>query len=390
VAPSLCVEVGELTVQDLARKHRPRTFDQVAGQRQVSLVLQAMVRNGTVPPALLFHGTRGSGKTSTARILGAALNCGEYGCGQCESCRAVAAGTSLDVHEIDAASNGLVADVRRLKELVLYGTAGRHRTVILDEAHSMSDAAFNALLKVLEEPPERTVFVLVTTEPGRIPRTIASRCTDFGFRMIPAAVIVQQLTQIAVAEKITVDAAVLAEIAERADGGLRDAVKTLDHAWQAGVRTLAELEELTGESDFGPVLLESMRSPATGRALEQLDQILSQVGDSQLVTIKLVRCLKDLLVLQSGHTLTVQGEALRQRQVLAGQFSAVQVVKTLQVIWETQRLRTAVDAVSLLYLMVTQCAEHLRSAPLAGGEQAGNGHQPLDIGALRELAGSQA
>jgi len=225
----------------LYRKYRPQTFAEIAGQDHVSTTLQNAVRSGTVAHAYVFAGSRGTGKTSMAKILAKALNCtgpdAEHvvteptvtPCGVCESCRSIAASTALDVIEMDAASNRGIDDIRELRDKVAYAPVqGRYKVYIIDEAHMLTKEAFNALLKTLEEPPAHVVFVLATTEVHRIPATILSRCQRFDFRRPRVHDIAMVVGQIAAAEQITIDEPAVLEIARHAEGGFRDAIGTLE------------------------------------------------------------------------------------------------------------------------------------------------------------------
>lgn len=362
--------------EDLALKYRPVRFEDVVGQRPVAATLYRMVHLGTVPQALLFTGNRGCGKTSTARILGMALNCTEERkpCGSCASCKAVAGQTSLAVLEVDAASNGGVAEVRELRNMVQYGSPGSHRVVMLDEAHAMSGPAFNALLKVLEEPPPGTVFVLLTTEESKIMGTVASRCMRFGFDRIPVAAIYGRLQEICAAEGVQAEPQMLQAIAERADGGMRDAVKALDQALSAGIRDYATYAALRGESDFAPGLVVAMAKGDHADLFAGLDEVLSRTGDFGKVSSALVRCLRDLLVLQSSGALACQGHALSVRQALAQRLTPAQVVAALRVMWDLKTKVRATDPRAALELAVTMCATALgpkpRTAVLAAVPQA--------------------
>lgn len=219
----------------LYRQWRPRRFADMVGQEHVTRTLRHAVRTGTTAHAYLFCGPRGTGKTSAARILAAALNCEQPDdgdpCGACSTCQLIAAERLLDVQEIDAASNRQVEDVRALRETVAYAPAsGRHKVYILDEVHMLTEASWNTLLKTLEEPPASTTFVLCTTDPQHVLGTVVSRCQRFDFRRLSVAEIENQLARVCETEHIPAEAAALRAVARRAEGGLRDALGLLEQA----------------------------------------------------------------------------------------------------------------------------------------------------------------
>jgi len=222
-----------VSYQVLARKWRPQTFDEVTAQSHVTTPLRNAIRSDRVPHAILLAGPRGVGKTTLARILARCLNC-EKGptdapCGVCSACHEIAAGTSTDVQEVDAASRTSVDDVRELIEAIRYAPSpGKHRIFVVDEVHMLSTAAFNALLKTLEEPPPRSLFVFATTNPEKVPFTVLSRCQRYDLRRIPAADVAARLGTIASAEKIAISERSLLAIATEGDGSLRDAQTLLD------------------------------------------------------------------------------------------------------------------------------------------------------------------
>jgi DNA polymerase-3 subunit gamma/tau len=241
----------------LYRRHRPGSFDEVVGQTHVVRTLRNAVEQGKVHHAYLFVGSRGTGKTSMAKILARSLNCERGGptvtpCGECESCVTIAAGTSIDVIEMDAASNRSVDDVRDLRERVAYAPAGGHwKVYILDEAHMLTKEAWNAFLKTLEEPPPNTVFVLATTESHKVMATIADRCQRFDFQRPSLEQISEVLNRVSAAESLEVDEGAAAMIARSAQGSFRDALGTLDQlvAFGGSHVELKDVLEILGAAD---------------------------------------------------------------------------------------------------------------------------------------------
>jgi DNA polymerase-3 subunit gamma/tau len=381
--------------------YRPHRFGEVAGQKYTVAVLNALCRRRTIPSALLFHGSPGSGKTTSARIVAAALNCEAtpgpaslWPCGVCASCKAVVNGTSLDVIEIDAASNGSVERIREIRELVQYGTAGQWRVVILDEAHSMSRDAFNAVLKVLEEPPERTVFVLCTTEPGKILETVVSRCSPFEFTRLPPAVVAARLREVCTLEGIPVSDDLLARLAEQSAGIMRNGLKLLDQAASVGIKDLGAWLKLTGDDDFAPAVLAAAATGDHARLFAELDRVLLAHSDYSQITAALVGCLRDVLVLGAGGTVTVQGEALAARQNLAQGTDSRRVVNAMRVLWDLQvRVRTE-DKRAGLELAVTMVADKLcpaQSRAMTNGTGIlpcnGGGAAPVTAAGLTAMGG---
>jgi len=233
-----------------ARKHRPMTFSEVTGQAHVVKTLTNALTSGRTAHAYLFSGMRGVGKTTMARILAKALNCDKGSspnpCLKCPSCLEIGSGTSFDVMEIDGASSNSVDDVREMRETIKTGPArGRYRVYIIDEVHMLSTAAFNALLKTLEEPPAHVVFVFATTESHKIPQTILSRCQHFTFRRIPRREIIDTLQRVAKAEGIAIDERSLGALARASDGSMRDALSLLDQAVSFGGKRVAADDLMT-------------------------------------------------------------------------------------------------------------------------------------------------
>lgn len=293
----------------LARKWRPETFSEVVGQKHVVLTLEAAIKTDRIAHAYLFAGPRGVGKTTVARILAKALNC-EKGptaepCGECSSCREIASGRSLDVIEIDGASNRKIEDARGIREAVQYAPlGGRMKVYIIDEAHMLTREAFNALLKTLEEPPPHVVFVLATTEPGKIPETIASRCQRFDFHRIPASEIEARLVEIAGAEGLEAEPAAIRLVAARADGSMRDAESLLDQLISVGQghATADDVARVLGIPDvdvyFG--LSDAIASQDSGAALEELTRALDAGFDPRDLLDGFVEHLRDLLLVAAA------------------------------------------------------------------------------------------
>jgi DNA polymerase III subunit gamma/tau len=291
-----------------ARKYRPQTFDDLVGQTHVSRTLKNAVAQNRLAHAYLFVGPRGIGKTSTARILAKSLNCVNgptvTPCGECDNCREIAAGNSLDVIEIDGASNNSVEDVRQLRENVRYAPAkGRYKIYLIDEVHMLSSAAFNALLKTLEEPPSHVKFIFATTEPQKVLPTILSRCQRFDLHRIPANLIAQHLQFIAEKEKITLEPAAAHAIARGAEGGLRDAESMLDQLVAFCGERISESDVLnifgfTSEQTVVDLTGRILRSE-TPAAIDLLHQQSEAGKDMMRLMSDLIAYLRDLLVFKA-------------------------------------------------------------------------------------------
>src|SRR5260370_36071525 len=237
-----------MSYQVIARKWRPQTFDDLVGQQHVTETLKNAIKNDRVAHAYIFSGARGVGKTTAARILAKALNCVKgptpNPCGECDSCKEIAAGSSLDVIEIDAASNRGIDQIRELREMVRYApAASRSKVGILDEAHMLTGEAANALRKTLEDPPDRVIFVMATTQPEDLVDTIRSRSQHFHFRALTFAEIAGRLEEIANKENLQIEPGAMAVIARMAEGSLRDALSLLEQARAYCGDTIPDKEE---------------------------------------------------------------------------------------------------------------------------------------------------
>jgi DNA polymerase-3 subunit gamma/tau len=293
----------------LYRRHRPGSFDEVVGQQHVVRTLRNAVEQDKVHHAYLFVGSRGTGKTSMAKILARSLNCERGGptvtpCGECESCVTIAAGTSIDVIEMDAASNRSVDDVRDLRERVVYApAAGRWKVYILDEAHMLTKEAWNAFLKTLEEPPPNTVFILATTESHKVMATIADRCQRFDFQRPSLEQISEVLRRVAVAEGIEADEGAVSMIARSASGSFRDALGTLDQLVAFGGEqvSLDAVLELLGATD-AELLFDAVDAVAAEdpkRVLLSVEKMSASGRDAAQFARDLLAHLRHLLVTQT-------------------------------------------------------------------------------------------
>ena len=288
-----------------ARKYRPGTFDDVIGQPHVVQTLVNSVTTKRIAQAYLFSGSRGVGKTTVARILAKALNCeqGPTGtpCGTCSNCLEIAQGTSVDVMEIDGASNTSVDDVREIRENVKFAAfRGKYRVYIIDEVHMLSNSAFNALLKTLEEPPPHVVFIFATTEIHKIPATILSRCQHYNFRRIARTEIVERLRHVINQDNIAIEERSLMALARASEGSMRDGLSLLDQAVAFGGKTIvhADLEALLGAvpQELVRAMIQAIMAQESAAALRVLALLLDQGHDLRAYCAEVVEYLRNMLV----------------------------------------------------------------------------------------------
>jgi DNA polymerase III subunit gamma/tau len=367
-----------MTYQVIARKYRPQTFKDLVGQGHVTETLANAIKNNRVAHAYIFSGARGVGKTTAARILAKALNC-VHGptaepCGVCDSCKEIAAGTSLDVIEIDAASNRGIDQIRELREMVRYApAAARSKVVILDEAHMLTTDASNALLKTLEEPPERVIFVMATTQPEDLVDTIRSRSQHFHFRALTFAEITGRLREIAEKENLRIDAGALAVIARMAEGSLRDALSLLEQAraYCGDTITDTDVRELLGvvPEDALEELVAAIASGSADRALALVHAFQKGGRNLQHFCREAVRHIRNLLIARvCGSDSELIAATSEQRPALAraaAQFSEEDLTRFFQLLLQTEEdLRRKPDPRVHLEMGLLRLINAARLAPL--------------------------
>ncbi len=345
-------------MKNLALKWRPKRFDDLVGQDHNVRILANIVKHYTageeLPAVFMFAGSRGTGKTTTARILAKVLNCeqieGVNPCGSCDKCVAIDSFRAVDVLEIDAASNGGVDSVRALKEQTMYHSSAKVRVFIIDECHSMSREAYDALLKVLEEPPASTVFILCTTEPGKLPDTIRSRAMLFEFRRISQKEIVGRMGVVCGHEQISVEEDVLEALAKRVDGSMRDALIALTqlNLYSDGQNiTIAMYEDMFGDlgGQYFLAIVQTILSGEVNKGLLLVADLYGKVGESFIVS-GLIDCFRDMLI----------------RDVLAQKIpiDSASVIRALDVLWEASKRFGFGDTRTLLDVMYIRLCKELR------------------------------
>ncbi len=339
-----------MSYQIFARKFRPQSFDEVVGQEHVTTTLKNAIRKNRIAQSFLFSGSRGVGKTSTARILAKALNCAkgvsESSCGKCTSCEEITNGTSLDVLEIDGASNRGIDEIRTLRENVKFKpSSGRFKIYIIDEVHMLTGEAFNALLKTLEEPPEHVKFIFATTESHKVPLTILSRCQRFHFRRLSTTDIHAKLKEIAKKEKIKASDRVLYLIAKSAEGSLRDGEGLLDQLASFGEGEIKEEDILLSlglaSDEVYFEFLRAIEARDSAKVLERVHELSEQGKDLEQFLKGLLERFRDLLVLTLGETkeawVEQDEETVKELKTLSQKFSREELFLILSLLQQVLR-----------------------------------------------------
>lgn len=362
--------------QALYRKWRPRTFEDVVGQDHITDTLRRQVATGRLSHAYLFTGTRGTGKTTCAKILARAVNCerpvdGDP-CNECPSCRGIEDGSILDVLELDAASNNGVDQIRALRDEAIYTPAAvRKRVYIVDEVHMLSVAAFNALLKILEEPPAHLMFILATTELQKVPATIKSRCQQFAFKRIGPKTIADRLRYVAGAEGIELAPEAADLLARLADGGLRDGLSLLDQCSGGGAvteQTVLDTLGLAGNRRTAAILDCAAREDTAG-ALDALDELYRDGKDMGALLSELTTLVRDLLIRKTapegGSALLVGGYGEKELRALGQRFTAAELIQCMRILQAAQAdlYRSSSRRLDVELCLIRLCDRRLSDTP---------------------------
>ena len=340
----------------LYRRFRPTNFEEMVGQEHITRTLKNQIIAGRVGHAYLFNGGRGTGKTSSAKILARAINClntknGEP-CNECEICKSAISGSLTDIVEMDAASNNSVEDIRQIREEVNFlPTKAKYRIYIIDEVHMLSTGAFNALLKTLEEPPEHVKFILATTEPQKLPATILSRCQRFDFKQISNEDIIKRLKIVCEEMKIEISEGALKTISILAEGGMRDALSILERCLQDGETKIDEdkVKDLVGIPKITYInkIVNSIANKDVNEALNTIEEVTNDGKDIQNFLWEIIKYIKDILVYKSSKKLNLYSELeLKNIEELSNKFSKEELLKMIytlsnlenEIKYSTQRL----------------------------------------------------
>ncbi len=398
-----------MSYQVLARKYRPQKFSDVIGQDHVTRTLKNAIEQGRIAHGYIFSGHRGIGKTTIARILAMALNCQSQDhpvpepCGVCDSCREIRAGNSVDVIEIDAATNRGIDEIRELREAARYRPArDRFKIYILDEAHQITDAAFNALLKTLEEPPSHIVFMMATTQPEDIPQTIRSRCQHFSFHAVRFDDIVGQLRDIAKQEKIKADDDALAMLAEVGDGSMRDALSIMDQAIACCGTTLSAdvVRGLVGtvSSQVLEDVMDAVARNSSEDVLRTVDRLLVEGQSPQHFARQMLRFLRNALVAKvagaDSQVLQISADERARVARVAERFSEEDLSRFMQIMLRThsdlgykqeQRFHLELGLLKLVHVQRLLPLEELLSGEAAQAKASGGGSPARSAGSASQL-----
>lgn len=361
--------------QALYRKYRPIVFSDVVGQEHITETLAGSLKAGKVSHAYLFTGTRGTGKTTCAKILAKAVCClnpvdGEP-CGECEACKLIAEGNTTDINEIDAASNNGVNDIRDLKEQVSFlPTSLKYKVYIIDEVHMLSTPAFNALLKTLEEPPAHVVFILATTEVHKLPATILSRCQRFDFKRLEPEVIIKRINKIADSEDFTITEPAAFMIASLADGGMRDALSILDQC-SAACQNIDEevIKDVCGIAGNERIfaITEAINKNDPAEAISIVDELYRNSVDMKKLIFELIACFRNLMIIktvkQPKELIVCSNNEFEKLCALAEGFSLSAIIDCLTTLQQTADSLSSTASRSDVELVIVK----LCSPELAGG-----------------------
>ncbi|MCI8483261.1 MAG: DNA polymerase III subunit gamma/tau [Lachnospiraceae bacterium] len=389
----------------LYRKFRPQRFEDVRGQEHIVTTLKNQIQAERVGHAYLFCGTRGTGKTSIAKIFAKAINCEHpvdgSPCGECSSCKAIAAGNSMNVIEIDAASNNGVENIREIREEVAYSpTEGRYKVYIIDEVHMLSIGAFNALLKTLEEPPSYVVFILATTESHKIPVTILSRCQRYDFRRITIGTITERLTELMTQEQVEVEERAIRYIAKAADGSMRDALSLLDQciAFYLGEKlTYDHVLDVLGAVDtevFSRMLRKIMKRDISG-AIALLEELIIHGREPGQFVIDFTWYLRNLLLLQSSdnmeEVLDISSENLLLLKEESQMIEAEQCIRYIRIFSElSNQIRYGAQKRVLIEIaLIKLCRPQMERDYDSLAERIAQLEQKMEAGIPLQVQGSQ-
>lgn len=368
--------------QPLALRYRPRRFEDMVGQRAPRALLRQMIRTEKIPNGLMLAGAWGSGKTTVARIVAAALNCEQDSielrpCGVCPTCQSIIDCRSSDVIEVDAASSGLVDDIREIRQQMRFQPIGRYRVVIFDECHEMTVKGQQALLKILEEPPPRVISIFATTHVDRVLDTIVSRCFLVQFQRISVKDIASRLSYIAKKEGIGLSDDLALAIADRSHGAMRDAVMLLDQCSLVNIRSVDQLAMLMGDSNVVLNLIAAISKNDLPAAFEYVREGLESLPSPSELVSRLVTSMQRLLVLSalpSGAKSSPLAPPPTDAEVaLAANLAPARLVAGMRVVWEYHRsIAPAVDAFASMNLLVV-----MLSQAISGGQPAGRVSSPV-------------